>query len=168
MRKTTTRRVSLAGIAAVTSAALLATAAPSATAADDNRGTARTVTASAATQSPELTAEQLQFIEQEMGPEALAEIEKAMSRSGGFAFPIAAAAIGAAAWCAKGALASIPTSVLSDIAAGKASSKKTYVRNAVIGCLGGEIGGVVWKFLPGWVKDKAVNMVIAFIIKYIR
>ncbi|WP_432117018.1 hypothetical protein [Streptomyces sp. bgisy032] len=114
------------------------------------------------------TAEQRQFIEQEMGPEALAEIEKAMSRNGGFAFPIAAAAIGAAAWCAKGTLASIPTSVLSDIAAGKASSKKTYVRNAVIGCLGGEIGGVVWKFLPGWVKNKAVNMVIAFIIKYIR
>jgi hypothetical protein len=168
MRKTTTRRVSLAGIAAVTSAALLATAAPGATAADDSRGTARAMTATAATQSPELTAEQRQFIEQEMGPEALAEIEKAMSRSGGFAFPIAAAAIGAAAWCAKGTLASIPTSVLSDIAAGKASSKKTYVRNAVIGCLGGEIGGVVWKFLPGWVKNKAINMVIAFIIKYIR
>ncbi|MFJ5996940.1 hypothetical protein [Streptomyces sp. NPDC092370] len=168
MRKTTTRRVSLAGIAAVTSAALLATAAPSATAADDGRGRAHSVAASAATQSPELTAEQRQFIGQEMGPEALAEIEKAMSRSGGFAFPIAAAAIGAAAWCAKGALASIPTSVLSDIAAGKASSKKTYVRNAVIGCLGGEIGGVVWKFLPGWVKNKAINMVIAFIIKYIR
>jgi hypothetical protein len=89
MRKTTTRRVSLAGIAAVTSAALLATAAPSATAADDSRGTARTVTARAATQAPELTAEQRQFIEQEMGPEALAEIEKAMSGSGGFAFPIA-------------------------------------------------------------------------------
>ena len=168
MRKTTTRRVSLAGIAAVTSAALLATAAPSATAADDGRERTRSVTASAATHAPELTAEQRQFIEQEMGPEALAEIEKAMSQSGGFAFPIAAAAIGAAAWCAKGTLASIPTSVLSDIAAGKASSKKTYVRNAVIGCLGGEIGGVVWKFLPGWVKNKAVNMVIAFIIKYIR
>lgn len=103
-----------------------------------------------------------------MGPEALAEIERAMSRSGGFAFPIAAAAIGAAARCAKGALAGIPTSVLSDIAAGKASSKKTYVRNAVIGCLGGGIGGVVWKFLPGWGKNKAVNRVIAFIIKYIR
>ncbi|MEU2991138.1 hypothetical protein ACPCAJ_27430 [Streptomyces griseoincarnatus] len=69
-----------------------------------------------------------------MSPEALAEIEKAMSRNSGFAFPIAAAATGAAAWCAKGALAGIPTSVLSDIAAGKASSKKPYVRYAVIGC----------------------------------
>ncbi|WP_240967532.1 hypothetical protein [Streptomyces composti] len=61
-----------------------------------------------------------------------------------------------------------PTSVLSDIAAGKSSRKKTCVRNAVIGCLGGEIGGVVRKFLPGWVKNKAVNMVIAFITEYIR
>ncbi|MFD4633747.1 hypothetical protein ACFVYR_32035 [Streptomyces sp. NPDC058284] len=58
--------------------------------------------------------------------------------------------------------------MLSDIAAGKASSKKAYVRNAVIGCLGGEIGGWAWKVLPNWVKNKAVNMVIAFVIKYIR
>lgn len=25
-----------------------------------------------------------------------------------------------------------------------------------------------WKFLPGWVKNKAVNMVIVFIVKYIH
>ncbi|MGY1399350.1 hypothetical protein ACW69H_18410 [Streptomyces sp. SS10] len=80
--------------AAVTSAALLATAAPSATAADDSRATARAAAASSATRAPELTPEQRQFIEQKMGPEALAEIEKAMSRNSGFAFPIAAAAIG--------------------------------------------------------------------------
>ncbi|MGW7413045.1 hypothetical protein [Streptomyces sp. NPDC054863] len=109
-----------------------------------------------------------------MGPEALAEISGAMSRAGDDgeirprAFPIAAVAIGAAAWCAKGAVASIPTSVLSDVADGKFSGKGTYVKNAIIGCLGGEIGGVVWKFLPGWVKNKAVSMVAAFIIKYIR
>ncbi|WP_268220294.1 hypothetical protein [Streptomyces sp. EMB24] len=83
--------------AAVTSAALLATAAPSATAADDSRATARAAAASSATRAPELTAEKRQFIEQEMSPEALAEIEKAMSRNSGFAFPIAAAAIGAGA-----------------------------------------------------------------------
>ncbi|MGA5346334.1 hypothetical protein ACPCSQ_11680 [Streptomyces griseoincarnatus] len=156
------------GTAAVTGASLLATTAPSATAADDSRATARAAAASSATLASEPTAEQRQFIEQEMGPEALAEIEKAMSRDSGFAFPIAAAAVGAAAWCAKGALAGIPTSVLGDIAAGKAASRKTYVRNAVIGCLGGEIGCVVWRFLPGWVKNKAVNMVIAFILTYIR
>jgi hypothetical protein len=166
MRKTIMRRISLAGIATVTSGALLVAVAPTASAADTARGTTGAVSADA-TKAPALTQEQREFIEKEMGPEALAEIEKGM-KTKGFAFPIAAAAIGAAAWCAKGALASIPTSVLSDIAAGKASSKKTYVRNAVIGCLGGEIGGVVWKFLPGWVKNKAINMTIAFIIKYIR
>ncbi|MEU4133031.1 hypothetical protein [Streptomyces wuyuanensis] len=48
------------------------------------------------------------------------------------------------------------------------ASSKTYARNAVIGCLGGEIGGVVRKFLPGWVKNKAITMMIAFIIKYVR
>ncbi|MEU2262089.1 hypothetical protein ABZ557_17850 [Streptomyces sp. NPDC019645] len=58
--------------------------------------------------------------------------------------------------------------MLSDLAAGETSNGKTYVRNTVIGCLGGEIGGVVWKFLPGRVKNKAVDVTIAFIIKYIR
>lgn len=51
---------------------------------------------------------------------------------------------------------------------GTVASSKTYARNAVIGCLGGEIGGVVRKFLPGWVKNKAITMTIAFIIKYVR
>ncbi|WP_433545927.1 hypothetical protein ACQPZG_12795 [Streptomyces sp. CA-294286] len=174
MRKTTTRRISLAGIAAVTSAAMLVTVAPNAMAADHaTRGDTSTAAVASDVQTPALTAEQRRFIENGMGPEALAEIQKGMSQnpSGGIqarAFPIAAVAIGAAAWCARGALASIPTQVLSDIAAGKASGKKAYVRNAIIGCLAGEIGGVVWKFLPGWVKDKAINMVIAFIIKYVR
>ncbi|MGW5205549.1 hypothetical protein ACWEQ5_12895 [Streptomyces griseoincarnatus] len=90
--------------------------------------------APSATRAPELTAEKRKFLERKMSPEALAETEKAMSRNSGFAFPIATAAIGAAAWCATGARAGIPTSVLSDIAAGKASSEKTYVRNAVIDC----------------------------------
>ncbi|MEU9673400.1 MULTISPECIES: hypothetical protein [Streptomyces] len=171
MRKNSTRRIALSTVAVLTSGALLAAVAPTAMAAD--RAQERAAAVAAAEQVPPLTAEQRQFIEDGMGPEAMAELEKAMSQgsSGSVqprAFPIAAAAIAAAAWCAKGALGSIPTSVLSDIAAGKASSKKTYVRNAIIGCIGGEIGGVVWKFLPGWVKDKAVNMVIAFIIKYIR
>ncbi|MET8726805.1 hypothetical protein ABZV81_06375 [Streptomyces parvus] len=171
MRKNSTRRIALSTVAVLTSGALLAAVAPTAMAAD--RTQERAAAVAAAEEVPPLTAEQRQFIEDGMGPEAMAELEKAMSQgsSGSVqprAFPIAAAAIAAAAWCAKGALGSIPTSVLSDIAAGKASSKKTYVRSAIIGCIGGEIGGVVWKFLPGWVKDKAVNMVIAFIIKYIR
>ncbi|MEO3976582.1 hypothetical protein [Streptomyces sp. CAU 1734] len=172
MHRTALRRISLAGVAAVTSAALLATAAPAAMA-DETAREMNSVPGAA--EFRHVTAEQRDFIEKGMGPRALAEMSGAMSgQSAGDgrvqprAFPIAAVAIGAAAWCAKGALASIPTSVLSDIAAGKSSGKKTYVRNAVIGCIGGEIGGWAWKILPGWVKDKAVNMVIAFIIKYIR
>ncbi|MFE7902570.1 hypothetical protein ACFU3E_34770 [Streptomyces sp. NPDC057424] len=39
---------------------------------------------------------------------------------------------------------------------------------SVIGCLGGEIGGALRTFLPGWVENKAVDMVVAFIIEYIR
>ncbi|MBM7058940.1 hypothetical protein [Streptomyces durocortorensis] len=171
MRKNSTRRIALSAVAVLTSGALLAAVGP--TAPPPDRTQERAAAVAAAEEAPPLTAEQREFIEDGMGPEAMAELEKAMSQgsSGSVqprAFPIAAAAIAAAAWCAKGALGSIPTSVLSDIAAGKSSGKKTYVRNAIIGCIGGEIGGVVWKFLPGWVKDKAVNMVIAFIIKYIR
>ncbi|MFE0175967.1 hypothetical protein ACFWZ2_26955 [Streptomyces sp. NPDC059002] len=165
------RRASLVGVAALTAGALFAGAAPALAA---HAAETRAASASATEEIPELTAEQRQFIEDGMGPEAMAELNRAMSQGGDDgeirprAFPIAAVAIGAAAWCAKGAVASIPTSVLSDVADGKFSGKGTYVKNAIIGCLGGEIGGVVWKFLPGWVKNKAVSMVAAFIIKYIR
>lgn len=176
MRTTATFRISMACLAAVTSGALLTTMGPTAMAAGLNANILSAGRAAAdAPGLPALTAEQRKFIEDGMGAEALAEISKAMSeQSAGAAgpqtrvFPIAAAAIAAAAWCAKGALGSIPTTVLSDIAAGKASGKKTYVQNAIIGCLGGEIGGWAWKVLPNWVKNKAVNMVIAFIIKYVR
>ncbi|MEU7576374.1 hypothetical protein AB0B50_02040 [Streptomyces sp. NPDC041068] len=167
------RRASLVGVAALTAGALFAGAAP-ALAAHAAETRAASASASATEEIPEITAEQLRFIEDGMGPEAMAELNNAMSGGGDDgeirprAFPIAAVAIGAAAWCAKGAVASIPTSVLSDVADGKFSGKGTYVKNAIVGCLGGEIGGVVWKFLPGWVKNKAVSMVAAFIIKYIR
>ncbi|ATL32949.1 hypothetical protein [Streptomyces formicae] len=164
------RRASLVGVAALTAGALFAGAAP---ALASHAAETRAASVSATEQTPELTAEQLRFIEDGMGPEAMAELNRAISQGDDGeirprAFPIAAVAIGAAAWCAKGAVASIPTSVLSDVADGKFSGKGTYVKNAIIGCLGGEIGGVVWKFLPGWVKNKAVSMVAAFIIKYIR
>ncbi|WP_241844752.1 hypothetical protein [Streptomyces silvensis] len=167
------RRASLVGVAALTASALFAGAAPALAAHAAESRAAKSV-ASAAEEMPELTAEQRRFIEDGMGPEAMAELTRAMNEAGADgeirprAFPIAAVAIGAAAWCAKGAVASIPTSVLSDVADGKFSGKGTYVKNAIIGCLGGEIGGVVWKFLPNWVKNKAVAMVAAFIIKYIR
>lgn len=161
------RKLLLPSIALLTSGAIFVTAGGAAQAVE-----AQTPTTAVTEQAvPPLTAEQRQYIEQTMGP-ALVEIQKAQAQQApegpqAQAFPIAAAAIAAAAWCAKGALGSVATSVISDVANG-GNAGGDYVRNAIIGCLGGEIGGVVWKFLPGWVKQKAIEMVAAFIIKYIR
>jgi hypothetical protein len=128
-------------------------------------------TVQAAEATPELTAEQKAFIDSGLGVEAVQSIESAMAEKGegdvsALAFPIAAVAIAAAAWCAKGALASVPTSVLDDLSNGGGGTN--YARNAIIGCLGGEIGGWAWRVLPGWVKKKAIAMVASFIIRYIR
>ncbi|GAB2687824.1 hypothetical protein [Thalassiella azotivora] len=82
------------------------------------------------------------------------------------AVAIPAVAIAAAAWCARGALSSVPTTALSDILAGKKSSFKTYVWNAVIGCLVGEVGGVLWRVVPPWAKQKAIHAVIAMLIRW--
>ncbi|MFI0739231.1 hypothetical protein ACH4PU_14235 [Streptomyces sp. NPDC021100] len=170
--RTALRRATLS-VAGLTAASLLfgagAAYAADATAAD-RAATAAVQQEARAAQS---TAEQYAFINDGLGPEARAEIEDAMASGGETgrvkrAIPIAAAAIAAAAWCARGAVASVPTSVLSDVADGKFSGKGTYAKNAIIGCLGGEIGGWAWKVLPGWVKNKAVSLVAAFIIKYIR
>ncbi|WP_018157240.1 hypothetical protein [Demetria terragena] len=122
--------------------------------------------ANASNASTAITEEQIRFLER-IGKPTLDEISRTQAKnSASRAFPIAAVAIGAAAWCAKGALASVPTSVIDDVANGGEGTD--YVRNAIIGCIGGEIGGFVWKVLPGAVKKKAVELVAAFIIKYIR
>lgn len=119
-----------------------------------------------------LTPAQRAHLEQR-SPAALAAIESAIAEHGqpaggaqAEAFPIAAVAIGAAAWCARGALASIPTSALADVANG--AEPTSYVENAIVGCLAGEIGGVVWRFVPGWAKKQAVAMVASFVIRYTR
>lgn len=121
---------------------------------------------------PEITQEQREFILDFMGPQALAEIEQTLTQADGrtraAAFPIAPALLAAAAWCARGAVSSVPTTTLSNIAKGKPVSGDNYARNAIIGCLGGEIGGWAWRVLPGWVKDKAVALVAAFIIRFMR
>lgn len=75
---------------------------------------------------------------------------------------IPAAVIAAAAWCARGALASVPTSVLEDIANG--AQPTDYVRNAVIGCLVGEVGGWVWRVTPQWAKRQAIGWVVWFVV----
>lgn len=159
MRTVPTAMLSATVMATVLSVGATAVAAPA------DRSTAAIAGAQAAAQTP--SPDQLDYI-RSLDPAALAEIEQAIAaRDSGTpstrAFPIAAAAIAAAAWCAKGALASVPTSVIDDVADGGRGTP--YVRNAIIGCLG---GGVVWKVLPGWVKKKAVEMVAASIIRYIR
>lgn len=126
-----------------------------------------------AQETPVLTAEQSSFLTTELGT-AAGEIERAQQaaadRVGGTvqpaALPIAAAAVAAAAWCASGALGSVPTSVLDDLTNGGAGTD--YARNAIIGCLAGNVGSWAWKVLPGWAKERAVAAVAAFIIKYIR
>ncbi|MFD4633748.1 hypothetical protein ACFVYR_32030 [Streptomyces sp. NPDC058284] len=79
MRVTTTRRSSLACIAAVTSGALLATVAPTAMAVDSADTPAAGRVAADRSAWPALTVEQRKFIEDGMGTEARAEISKAMS-----------------------------------------------------------------------------------------
>lgn len=123
-------------------------------------------------QTPAPTAEELDFLTEQLGP-AAGEIERAQQQAAAeegrvqvAALPIAGAAIAAAAWCASGALGSVPTSVLDDLTNGGEGTD--YARNAIIGCVAGNIGSWAWKVLPGWAKEKAVAAVAAFIIKYIR
>lgn len=123
-------------------------------------------------QPPAPTAEEIDFLTTQLGP-AAGEIERAQQQAAASegraqiaALPIAGAAIAAAAWCASGALGSVPTSVLDDLTNGGEGTD--YARNAIIGCVAGNIGSWAWKVLPGWAKEKAVAAVAAFIIKYVR
>lgn len=122
-------------------------------------------------QVPVPTTAQLNFLSDQLGP-AAGEIERAQQGDSSegevrsVALPIAAAAVAAAAWCASGALGSVPTSVLDDLTNGGAGTD--YARNAIIGCLAGNVGSWAWKVLPGWAKEKAIAAVAAFIIKYVR
>lgn len=78
----------------------------------------------------------------------------------------AAAATAAATWCAKGAIASVPTKALDDLIRGKKSSWKSYARNAAIGCLVGEVGSIVWKVVPGKAKELAIVLVFKIALKF--
>lgn len=111
----------------------------------------------------QVTPDQVQVAEDALGPEAKHELEHLMAEnSQQRALPIAAVAIAAAAWCTKGALGSIPASILNDISNGGEGGG--YVRNAIIGCLAGELG-TVWRFTPQWVKNQAIAAVAAVIIR---
>lgn len=79
-----------------------------------------------------------------------------------------AVVVAAAGWCASGVLGSVATQTLLDILNGKASSKRTYVINAVVGCIVGNFGSWAWRVLPGYLKTRAINAVISFVIYVAR
>ncbi|MDO4928959.1 MAG: hypothetical protein Q3976_07875 [Corynebacterium sp.] len=122
------------------------------------------------TYSPTPTPEQIQDIHDYLGPEAVAEIRRAQieASNGERAAPvIAGAAIAAVAWCASGALSSIPTSVLADIV-NRGDGGGDYVRNAIYGCAAGNIGSWAWKIIPNSIKQKVLNAVVRFYLDHIR
>lgn len=121
--------------------------------------------------SPPPTPDQLTFISDRLGPAAdeLARAHAAAQQPGemrAVALPIAGAAIAAAAWCASGAVGSVPPSIFDDIVNGGEGTP--YVRNAIIGCIVGNVGSWAWKVLPGWAKQRTIEAVAAFIINYVR
>ncbi len=157
---------------AVSTAAALVFAGSTAIAQPATTANLPTATQTTTEQAPAPSAEELDFLTEQLGP-AGGEIERAQHQAAAetgeaqtAALPIAAAAIAAAAWCASGALGSVPTSVLDDLTNGGEGTD--YARNAIIGCLAGNVGSWAWKVLPSWAKEKAVAAVAAFIIKYVR
>lgn len=66
-------------------------------------------------------------------------------RAGAFSYgvtadPVWAVAVAAAAWCARGAIGGVSTTALIDIYQGRRSSWRTYVQNAIVSCLVGDLG----------------------------
>jgi len=110
---------------------------------------------------------ELPSAEQNIGPtDTSLPGRAATGESGTQAVP--AAVIAAAGWCASGVLGSVSTQTLLDIYHGKASSKKTYVTNAVVGCIVGNFGSWAWRVLANYLKKKAINAVISFVIYVAR
>ncbi|WP_280391781.1 hypothetical protein [Nocardia brasiliensis] len=108
-----------------------------------------------------------QYAEERLGPDGIADIRQAYTSADAelrrkAALPVAGLLLAAAAWCARGALGSVATSVLDDISNGGQGTN--YARNAIIGCLVGELGGVVWKFIKN--KDRLIAVVAAVLIRF--
>lgn len=119
---------------------------------------------------PPPTQEQIQEIHEDLGPEAVAAFHQAQleASNGERAVPIiAGVAIAAVAWCASGALSSVPTSVLSDMV-NRGEGGGDYVRNAIIGCAVGNVGSLAWKLIPSGVKQSILNAVVRFYLNNIR
>lgn len=119
---------------------------------------------------PVPTQKQIDEIHDYLGPEAIKEFNRAQveANNGERAVPvIAGVAISAVAWCASGALSSIPSSVLMDIV-NRGEGDGDYVKNAIYGCAGGVVGKIAWKLIPNSVKQKIMKATAKFYMEHIR
>ncbi|MBK4152464.1 hypothetical protein GWO62_04570 [Corynebacterium macginleyi] len=113
---------------------------------------------------------QIEEIHDYLGSEAIKEFNRAQveANNGERALPvIAGVAISAVAWCASGALSSIPTSILVDLV-NRGEGGGDYVKNAIFGCAGGTIGKGAWNLVPKSVKQKIMNATVKFYLEHIR
>lgn len=113
---------------------------------------------------------QIEEIHDYLGSEATKEFNRAQveANNGERALPvIAGVAISAVAWCASGALSSIPTSILVDLV-NRGEGGGDYVKNAIFGCAGGTIGKGAWNLVPKSVKQKIMNATVKFYLEHIR
>ncbi|MGL5406132.1 MAG: hypothetical protein ACRDAX_04980 [Propionibacteriaceae bacterium] len=80
---------------------------------------------------------------------------------------VATVAVAAVAWCAKGALGSLPASALQDIAnrANNDIPPPDYVMNAIFACAGGPVLGVL---TSQWMRVRFAGAVIGLILKIRR
>ena len=74
------------------------------------------------------------------------------------ALPVIAAA--AVAWCASGALGSVPATAISNFLAGTNTAWTNYIYGVVAGCAAGNIGSLAWKLLPQFLKNQAINAAV--------
>ncbi|MEL4211985.1 hypothetical protein [Corynebacterium bovis] len=119
---------------------------------------------------PAPTQEQIDEIHEFWGPDAVEAINRSQveANNGERALPvIAGVAISAVAWCASGALSSIPTSALADIV-NRGEGGGDYVKNAIFGCAVGNVGSLAWKLIPSSVKNKILQAVVKFYLDHIR
>lgn len=122
------------------------------------------------TTGPAPTQGQIEEIHDYLGSEAIKEFNRAQvdANNGERALPvIAGVAISAVAWCASGALSSIPTSILVDLV-NRGEGGGDYVKNAIFGCAGGTIGKGAWNLVPKSVKQKIMNATVKFYLEHIR
>lgn len=116
---------------------------------------------------PAPTEQQIEEIHEYLGPEAVEELQKTQGSDGLRAAPIAGVVIAAAAWCAAGALSSLPDSAIQDVI-NRGEGGGNYVQNAIIGCITGQIGKAAWRLIPMSVKQRVYSAIVRFWFDHIR